>query len=306
MLTAFCLNPCIDRMVEIDTLTPGGMNRVRAMRRDASGKGINVAIVAQRLGLPARSAGFLYESGGDLVAARLAEEGVQNRMRILPGEVRENLKIYDRARSEVTEVNQGGVPATQADWTPLMQDARDFGADGVLVFTGSLPPGCPDTLYRDLMLASGGAQCVLDAEGAKLVAGLEAGPFLVKPNRYELSLALGRELPTLQDVKRAAMELHGRGARLVAVSMGGDGALLTDGAACCFAPRVPVTVRSTVGAGDCMVGGMLRALEDGLPLPEVLALGVAVATASVQLPGTQFPDGAQVAQARALVRIQEM
>ena len=50
MITALALNPSIDMTLTIDSFTYGGLNRVRASRRDAGGKGLNVALAARRIG----------------------------------------------------------------------------------------------------------------------------------------------------------------------------------------------------------------------------------------------------------------
>ena len=51
MITTICMNPCFDKTVEVDELKVGQVNRIRDARVDQGGKGINVAVVAERLGL---------------------------------------------------------------------------------------------------------------------------------------------------------------------------------------------------------------------------------------------------------------
>ncbi len=309
MVTAFCMNPCIDKTVEIDKFTYGGMNRILAIREDPSGKGVNVAIMAARLGMRSRVAGFLYERGGELIANRMAAEGVENACVRLSGAVRVNTKLLDRSNRVITEINEPGVPATADDVRALSRDAERFSSD-VLVFTGSLPPGCASDTYAELIAAAKAANpnvfCVVDAEGEKLMRGVEAGPSLIKPNQYELELAVGRKLGSVVEIKEAALELCGRGVRFAAVSMGGNGALLTDGSRTCFAPALPITVVSTLGAGDSMVAGMIHAIEQNLTLDGILRWGVAAATAAVMLAGTEFPTRAQVLDMHARVNIRDI
>ena len=63
MITSICMNPSFDKTVEVDSLTLGEVNRIRAMRQDVGGKGINVAVVASRLGLRARCMGLVGRDG---------------------------------------------------------------------------------------------------------------------------------------------------------------------------------------------------------------------------------------------------
>ena len=290
MIASVCLNPCIDRTVEIDSFVYGGLNRIRSARSDGCGKGVNVALVAREMGMEASVLGFLFEDNGRCIAERLENAGVGEDCIWLPGAVRTNLKVFDRAQRRVTEINEPGEPIPEEALTRMVDKVRAYAeiAD-TMVFTGSLPPGVPADFYRTLLEATQGkCRCVLDAEGEKLVRGLEAHPFLIKPNDYELGLLAGKPVETLEDVKEAALACCRGGVHLVAVSLGSRGAFLTDGVRCLFAPAVEVEVRSTVGAGDSMVAGFLHGLHLGEDLCGIFRRGVAAGTAAVTTEGTQL------------------
>jgi 1-phosphofructokinase family hexose kinase len=167
--------------------------------------------------------------------------------------------------------------------------AAHAGAGDFMVFAGSLPPGCPVDCYKTLVeIASrNGCRCVLDADGARLAAGLEARPFLVKPNRYELELLTGEKLESTGDILRAAVSIVERGARVVAVSLGAEGALITDGAESFAARALDVPVRSTVGAGDSMVAALTAGFHEGKSLAEAFRTGVACSAAACMTEGTR-------------------
>lgn len=290
MICAVCLNPCIDRTVEIDQFTYGGMNRIRTSREDGCGKGVNVALVSRELGMESACIGYLFEDNGALIAQRLQTAGAAEDHIWLPGKVRTNLKIFDRENSRITEVNESGAFISEENRARMVEKVRSYAERcDTMVFTGSLPPGCPADFYRTLIEATEGkCRCVLDAEGEKLTRGMEAKPFLIKPNQYELELRVGRELKTIPEIKQAALECVAEGIEIVAVSMGGDGAFITDGKKSFFAPIVPVKVRSTVGAGDSMVTGFLHGLALGEDLRGIFRRGVAAGTAAVTTEGTQL------------------
>ena len=293
-IVGVCLNPCIDRTVEIDAFVYGGMNRIRRARSDGSGKGVNVALAARALGHEAACVGLLNENGGAMVEERLKAAGVDCGFAKAKGEVRTNLKVFDRSSQRITEINESGKVPEEAQLRQLeaLVDRYASWAD-VMVFTGSLPPGLPEEYYARLMAIAGGrCRCVLDAEGKKLLSGLALAPALIKPNSYELELVCGHKLESLEEIERAGRSLLGLGAGLVAVSMGADGAMLIGQEGSWYAPRVPVEVLSTVGAGDSMVVGLLHGLLQGLPLPKVLEMGVAAGTAAVVTEGTQLFDRA--------------
>ena len=308
MICAVCLNPCIDRTVEIERFTYGGMNRILTSREDGCGKGVNVALVARELGMESACIGYLFEENGELISERLKEAGAQEDCIWLPGRVRTNMKVFDRENSRITEINESGAFISEKNRARMVELVLQWAAlCDTMVFTGSLPPGCPPDFYRTLMEAvEGRCRCVLDAEGEKLTRGLEAKPFLIKPKQYELELRAGRELKSVQDIKRAALECIEEGVSIVAVSLGGDGAFITDGERSYFAPVVPVPVRSTVGAGDSMVTGFLHGLALGEDLPGVFRRGVAAGTAAVTTEGTQLLTRALYEEMLERVAIEEV
>ncbi len=284
MITALCLNPCIDKTLRIDGFEYGGMNRVQSADILGSGKGVNVAVAAAQLGLKAECIGFLNEGNGEPVERRLTDAGVQTRFIRLGGQVRTNIKLLDLSRDVVTEVNEKGALVVERKLDEMLDlVCRRAAQSEYLVLTGSLPPGCPADYYKTIMLAlkDQGCKCVLDAEGDSFLNGLQGRPFLIKPNQYELELSVGRRLTGVDEVCAAAKELVAAGAQNVAVSMGADGALITNGIQSFFSPKMDIEVQTTVGAGDSMVAGLLMGFSAGKALPEVLACGVACASASI-------------------------
>ncbi|MCL5980397.1 MAG: PfkB family carbohydrate kinase, partial [Gammaproteobacteria bacterium] len=111
-------------------------------------------------------------------------------------------------------------------------------------------------------------------------------PFLIKPNRYELELLRNRQLPRMEDVASEARAIQREGIQYVCVSLGGDGALLVGPAGSYFAKAPAVAVKSTVGAGDSMVGGLVAALAKGQTAGEALRLAVACGSGTAAQPGT--------------------
>ena len=293
MITSISLNPSIDRTLEVNSFTAGGLNRVQAQTDVAAGKGTNVALAAAALGEKSECIGFMYREGGRLFEERLAEGGAQSDFLWCDGAVRVNVKVFDREKGEITEINSSGTPVTEKqleEMTELvLRHARntDF-----LILTGSLPPACPVDYYRTLAEAAATENCrvLLDADGERLRTGLLAKPFLIKPNRYELELLTGKKLESIETILSAARELVDGGVGVVAVSMGGEGALITDGKEAWHTPGLKVDVKSTVAAGDSMIAGLAAGFNRGYGLKEAFRLGVAAATARCATPPERIID----------------
>lgn len=289
MITTVCLNPSFDKTVTVDSLAPGHVNRIRTSRTDVGGKGVNVAVVARRLQLDAQVIGLAGEDGVSRLRSAMDAEGVQHAFLPVKGAVRVNTKVVSLDGSGVTELNESGPNVTAEVLEDFFSLAREKAttSDAVVV-TGSLPPGCPAGTYRELIRALSGTRCILDVGGNELLLGLEAKPFLVKPNHHELAAALQTELRSLDDVRRGAQSLLDAGAENVVVSLGKDGALYVGREGAFYAPEIPVEVHSTVGAGDALVGGLLYGLTRCGTMREAFRCGVAAGTASVMTEGTQL------------------
>ena len=292
MITTICLNPALDRTVTVDALIPGQVNRIRASRTDVGGKGVNVAVVCRRLGLEAQVIGCAGVDGYAKLQAKAKAEGIGCDFHTVEGAIRVNTKVFPLDGSGVTELNEPGPTLTAEDLDVFFDLAieKTQGSDFVVI-TGSLPPGCPAHTYRELIRVLK-VPCILDVGGEALRLGVEAKPFLIKPNHHELAATVGHELHTMEDIRAAAQSFVDRGVRHVVVSLGKDGALYVGEEGCFYAPEIPVEVKSTVGAGDALVGGLLYGLITGGSMREGFRAGAAAGTASVMTEGTQLiiPD----------------
>lgn len=282
MITTISLNPSIDRTVTVARLTPGGLNRVVSSNSVAAGKGINVALAAASLGVDAECIGFMYREGAKLFEKRLMMNSTAYNFVWCEGSVRTNIKVFDEEKGEITEINESGARVSEEDLKQMTDlVARHAENTDYLVMAGSLPPGCPVDYYKTLIQTVDGlgCRCILDADGDRLRFGLEAQPYMIKPNRYELEMMTGCELKSLKEIRDAANRYIDMGVSVVAVSLGADGAMITDGSQSLFAPKLAIDVRSTVGAGDSMVAGLACGFIGDNDLEESFRMGVACASA---------------------------
>jgi len=248
----------------------------------AAGKGVNVALAASALGMDAECIGFMYREGSKMFEKRLMMNSAAYNFVWCEGSVRTNVKVFDQSTHTITEINESGVPVGEEELQRMIElVARHADNSDYLVLSGSMPPGCPKDFYRTLIQSVEGldCRCVLDADGEALRYGLEAKPFMIKPNRYELEKMYGRELGSLREIRDAAMKYIDMGISIVAISLGGDGALITDGDETLYAPVLNIDVRSTVGAGDSMVAGLVAGCMGDNSLEDTFRMGVACATA---------------------------
>ncbi len=302
-------NPAMDRTVVIERFTVGAVNRIIRVQNDPGGKGVNVSKVIRALGGESVALGILGGSCGAEIEKMLGEEGIQARFIHARGETRTNTKIVDPVLGTVTDINEPGAPAEPEALDRLQGELLQLLQPGdIAVLAGSAPQGAPETLYYRLALAcrEKGARVFLDADGALFRHGVEAAPWLIKPNREELGRLAGRELHSLHACIQAGEALLDKGIHLLALSLGGEGALFLTKEKALHAEGLRVPVLSTVGAGDAMMAALALGSGRGLTLEDTLRLALAASAAKVMRRGTQAPERETVERLMKDVRIKEL
>ena len=288
MIVTLTPNPSVDRTIEVDALHRGAVLRARSTRVDPGGKGVNVSRALAANGRKTRA--VLPAGGweGEQLAALLAPADVSVVIVPVAGSVRANVSVVE-PDGTVTKLNEPGPRLSPEEVEAVTAATVTAAADAEwLACTGSLPPGAPIDFYARVVERLGGTtvKVAIDSSGAPLVAALESGPDLIKPNREELAEATGRQLLTLGDVVAAAEELRGRGVGAVLASLGADGAVLVDATGATFGSATVERPRSAVGAGDAMLAGFLAGGGSG---PEALREALAWGAAAASLPGSRMP-----------------
>ncbi|HEX8322865.1 MAG TPA: 1-phosphofructokinase [Tepidisphaeraceae bacterium] len=291
------LNPAIDQTLAINGFAAGRVNRVQQSHTHPGGKGVNVAVMLADLGASVVATGWLGNRNAEGFQLLFAQKRIDDQFLRVPGETRVGIKITDESSGQTTDINFPGLrlPPTAGDG--LIDHLKTLiRPDQWVVLAGSVPPGIDDDFYGrliDVVQAQGG-RVALDTSGEPLRHALPHGPDLVKPNVEELSALLGRPLATPGDLIEAAREAIIRhGTALAVVSMGGDGALFVEAGRAVRTHPPHVAVKSTVGAGDAMVAGLVYALANGLSLDEAARLSTALSVYAVtrMVSGLETPNG---------------
>jgi 1-phosphofructokinase len=293
------LNPAIDQTVHVEGFQVGEVNRVGAVRQNAGGKGVNVASALADLGLRVVATGFLGRENAGIFEDLFRAKGIDDRFVRLGGSTRLGLKVVDNSCHNVTEINYPGLVPGIPDTEALLAALAGLARPGTwFVLSGSIPPGVPAGIYADMIGAihERGGRVLLDTSGEPLRLALEKRPDIVKPNQRELEQLTGTVLDGVDDIARAASDLLAQGAGLVAVSMGGRGALFASGEERLLAVPPSVPVQSTVGAGDTMVAGLVLARSMSQNLSDTARLATACGAHAV----TRIESGIDLAAIREL------
>ncbi len=281
MIYTITFNPALDYIVTVDELKKGFVNRTSAEQILPGGKGINVSIVLNNLGIKNTALGFIAGFTGKEIEQRLKDMACDTDfVYISEGLSRINVKIKDGVE---TEINGSGPNISSVDLDILYEMLSRLEEDDVLVFAGSIPKSLPDSIYSDIMakLSSKGIRFVVDATGELLLNVLKYKPFLVKPNKYELAQMYHVDIKTREELIYYGKKLHEEGATNVLISMGSEGAVLIDEYGQVHEAAAPDgNVINSVGAGDSMVAGFLTGYMENKNYIHALKMGIAAGSAS--------------------------
>lgn len=281
MIYTVTFNPSLDYIVSMDSFEMGMTNRTTGEQIFPGGKGINVSIVLNNLGIENTALGFTAGFTGEKIEKETQAMGLRTDfLRVDNGFSRINVKLKDY---DGTEINGMGPDMTQNDVEKLCAQLDKLKAGDALVLAGSIPKCLPDSIYRDILerLKGRGILFVIDATKDLLLNVLEYRPFLIKPNNHELGEIFGTEFHTREEVVPYARKLREKGARNVLVSMSGQGAVLVDEKGEVHALPAPKgTLVNAVGAGDSMVAGFLAGWTEKRDFEHAFRMGISTGSAS--------------------------
>lgn len=295
-IATLTMNPTIDVSYDVARMQHTHKMRTANEQYAPGGGGINVARVFTRLGGEALN---FYLSGGATGPALdglLADHGLGCCRIPIAGATRVASAVHELDTGKEYRFTPSGPTIAEAEWQACLAALADALPLDALVLSGSLPNGVPVDFYARAarLAAERETPVVLDSSGEALVAGLEAGGLLlIKPSQGELAALVGRSVETVEEIGAEAMRLVQAGkARLVAVTMGHNGAVLARAEGVSFLPAPQIEAKSAVGAGDSFVAAMVYALASGRDDLDAFCLGMAAGSAAVLSPGTglAFPD----------------
>ena len=290
-IVTLTLNPAIDGASRAERVQPTHKIRTTGDRYDPGGGGINVARVIAELGGPALPVYLAGGATGDVLDELMVQRGADFRRVPIAGHTRIALSVFETTSGQEYRFVPEGPAVSPGEWLACLDliDSLDF---DWLVASGSRPPGLPDDCFVTLVhrAADRGANVVLDSSGPALSVTLAAGGLaLIKPSLGEFRRLTGLPLEDTDAVAEAARAIVASGhARIVAVTMGHEGAVLASRDATIFRTPPTVPVHSATGAGDSFVGAMTLALAEGRPVVQAFLLGMAAGSATVMHPGNDL------------------
>ncbi len=290
-VAVLALNPAVDISYEVPQLLE--YQKVGATRTwyHPGGNGINITRALTELAVPVHCCSTIGGESGEMLLRLLGDSlGDGHTWFRLQGETRLNTTLLQQNPPGQFEITSVGPEVPPGILTAISDCFLQTAGDGIAVLSGHIPPGVPETAYRDLAAKIGaqGGKVVVDAHGPVLDHALETRPHLVRLNHYVLEMSIKRRLESARAVAEAARDIQRRGIDYLCVSLGREGAILMDAGNSWHCPAPKVHKQSTVGCGDALVAGLIAALRRNETPQEMLRFGVICGSATASHPGTEL------------------
>lgn len=284
-------SPCIDKSTSVQSLIPEKKLYCATPKLEPGGGGINVARAIKKLGGDATA---IFPSGGctgSLFTALLEKENIQTVVIPTKEETRESIVVVEETTNNQYRFGMPSNGLLESEWKQCLKAVESIGNIEFIIASGSLPSTVPFNIYAQLAKIAkyNKAKLIVDASGEALKEAVDEGVYLLKPNLGELASLTGLRTIEITDVEEAAKKLiHKNKCEIIVVSLGSEGAILVTKNETYRVKPPKVAVKSTVGAGDSMVAGIVYSLSNGRNLKQTLQYGVACGTAATMNLGTEL------------------
>ncbi len=283
--------PCIDKSFSVKELIAEKKLRSSIPKIEPGGGGINVARVLRRLGANAIA---LYPSGG-YTGRALDELIAKEQIPAVPvktkNETRENIIVLETSTNKQFRFTMPATSLSEKEVVRILEHIERLKKLEFIVVSGGLPPDISPLLFNRIHGIAGkkGAKLIVDTSGEMLKHAVDAGVYLIKPSISELAGLAGKECPSADEIAYEAKRIiRTKKCEIVVVSMGQAGAMLITGDKKISIIPPAVEIKSTVGAGDSMVAGIVFALSKGKNIETAVQYGVACGTATTLNSGTEL------------------
>lgn len=290
-IVTITFNPCIDKTTSVKKLIPEKKLHCTEPTFEPGGGGINVARAIKKLG---GNAVAIYPAGGYIghfFSHLLEKEKVPAVVVPVEHAMRENVIVLEENSNQQFRFGFPGAKLNDHEWRQCLEEIEKMDDVEFIVASGSIPEGVPHDIFAKLAVIAKNknVKLIVDTSGGALKLAAKEGVYMMKPNIGELTWLAGKNELAIKDVPNAGRKIISQGnCEVLVISMGGDGAmLLTRDVE--FIVRTPTVInRSTVGAGDSMVAGVVLQLSNGKRIEEAFVYGVASGTAATMNRGTEL------------------
>lgn len=266
----------------VEDFEKDGVYRAKEIEETAGGKGLNVARVVKCLGETVITSGFIGGKNGEIIEEKLDELQISNMFVKIKGQTRNCIAILSNDSSQ-TEILEAGPRISEEEKERfLMKYEEILKRSNIVCASGSIPENVSKDIYKELIYRGKkhNVKFLLDTSGEGLKKGIEALPYLIKPNKDELIELTGKDIKTDEDIILCGKELIKKGIEIVVMSLGEQGSIIFHKSNIYKVKLPNIKVINPVGSGDSMIAGFAVALERGYDIEKMIKFASASGTAN--------------------------
>ncbi|MDI6822481.1 MAG: 1-phosphofructokinase family hexose kinase [Actinomycetota bacterium] len=309
LITTVTLNPAVDKILRVRGLRSNRLNRAEVLMTTAGGKGVNVSYLLQAMGSEAIAMGFVGGTSGQFLEEELRKAGITTSFVHIAEETRTNYIVLDEARHTQTQINERG-PLVSIEEIQEFEGTfkRVLSRSEMVIIAGSLPQGVEPEICAELitMARERGIKTILNTTEPALIRGLEAQPFLVKPDIRATDQFMGVRLNSNRRRLEVAQRILAKGVQVVVIGSNYINHIVVTPEQIWEASAPGVEIVSRVGVGDAMIGGMAFVLAKGGVIDEAIRLGMAASIAVVRKVENRIESRQEVEQFLDWVQLKEV
>lgn len=282
-------NPAMDKSTHVAQVLPESKMRCVPPLYEPGGGGVNISRAIKQLG---DNSTAIYAKGGSVgenFERILNESGIQQIPVLCKSVTRENFIVVDDSTNSQYRFGMPGESLSEEEVESFLNKIEALEGCEYLVASGSLPKNVKVDIYARIgaIAKRKGIKYIVDSSEEALLKAFESGVLLAKPNIKELEQIIGKDLDDAGDLENAAREIITDGrAEIIVVSLGPAGAFVVTKSKSFNVNAPAVKKKSTVGAGDSMVAGIVLKLSQNKSIEEAVMYGVACGTGATLNEGT--------------------
>ena len=282
MIYTITLNPAIDYFITLnETLLVDEVNRGSHEIYKAGGKGLNVSKILSVMNIPSKAIAVLGGFTGQYIQDSF-EEDPNIEMIPIPVDGMNRINMKANYGKKALCVNGSGPVANDCTVQLLLDEVAKINADDIVIISGSVMHGFPDDFVTVLAQAvhQRNAKVVIDMEQITMEQLKECRPYLIKPNLYEFQLLFENAEINESNIDEYLKKANEIGIENILVSLGKDGAVLSNAHGIFRLDQPRTLLVNKVGAGDAMLASFIGKLSQGYSSEEALQWGGAAGNAA--------------------------
>ena len=282
MIYTITLNPAIDYFITLnETLLVDEVNRGSHEIYKAGGKGLNVSKILSVMNIPSKAIAVLGGFTGQYIQDSFAKD-TNIEMIPIPVDGMNRINMKANYGKKALCNNGSGPVANDCTVQFLLDEIAKINADDIVIISGSVMHGFPDDFVTVLAQAvhQRNAKVVVDMEQITMEQLKECRPYLIKPNLYEFQLLFENAEINESNIDEYLRKANSLGIENILVSLGKDGAALSNAQGIFKLDQPHTVLVNKVGAGDAMLASFIGKLSQGYSSEEALQWGGAAGNAT--------------------------